>query len=233
MTTSNQDNQQQTEQARGDYPLTLNITYYARQNRLTTFFRLLMIIPIAVVYWGLTTTPTDWLATVVYENEVYLWLAFLLTIFVLISIVPGLALATALMIIFRRKYPRWWFDFHLELFRFFTRVKTYLMLISSVYPSTDENQNVQLEIAYPDATKLQPLLPIVKWLMIIPHLIVLFLVIIGATLVTIAAWFVILFTGKYPPSFFKFVTGYLRYEARIYAYAGLFATDEYPPFSLD
>jgi len=231
MTTSNQNNQQQAEQARGDYPLKLNIASYPRQNRLTTFFRLFTIIPIVIVL-GAITALTAGLGSA--QLNIYDSVAAIIILlpFGVISIFPGLSAATALMLIFRRKYPRWWFDFHLELLRFSIRVNTYFFLISSVYPSTDKNQNVQLDIDYPEAAALNPLLPIVKWLLIIPHLIALFFVSVAVLFVTIFAWFAILFTGKYPSSLFDFVVGYIRWGARVYAYAGLYATDKYPPFSL-
>jgi len=149
MTTSNQNNQQQAEQARGDYPLKLNIASYPRQNRLTTFFRLFTIIPIVIVL-GAITALTAGLGSA--QLNIYDSVAAIIILlpFGVISIFPGLSAATALMLIFRRKYPRWWFDFHLELLRFSIRVNTYFFLISSVYPSTDKNQNVQLDIDYPD-----------------------------------------------------------------------------------
>ena len=78
------------------------------------------------------------------------------------------------MIVFRQKYPRWWFDWNLELLRFSNRVGVYFALMDDRYPSTDEQQYVQLDFPYPDAERdLNRWLPLVKWLLAIPHYIVL------------------------------------------------------------
>lgn len=144
-----------------------------------------------------------------------------------------LALPTLLMILFRRKYPRWWFDFNLELTRFSTRVFSYLALMSDRYPSTDEEQSVHLDLDYPDAERdLNRWLPLVKWLLAIPHYVVLVFLIVAAVVAVIVAWFAILFTGRYPRGLFEFVEGVQRWGLRVQAYAFLLITDRYPPFSL-
>ena len=146
----------------------------------------------------------------------------------------GLFAATALMIAFRQKYPRWWFDFALELTRFSARVGAYLFLLTDKYPSTTDKQSVSLDVSYPDAEKdLDRLLPLVKWILAIPHYIVLAFLMIGVGFATIIAWFSILFTGEYPKSLFDYVVGVGRWCLRVNAYAFLLVTDEYPPFSLD
>jgi len=138
-----------------------------------------------------------------------------------------------LMIVFRQKYPRWWFDWNLELLRFTNRVGAYLALMSDRYPSTDENQYVELGFPYPDARAgLNRWLPLVKWLLAIPHYIVLFFLYIGVVFGVIAAWFAILFTGRYPRGIFDYVEGVLRWHNRVVAYALVLVTDEYPPFRL-
>jgi hypothetical protein len=138
-----------------------------------------------------------------------------------------------LMIVFRQKYPRWWFDFALELSRFSSRVGAYLTLLTDRYPSTDETQSVHLEIDYPDAkTGLNRWLPLVKWLLAIPHFVILVFLIAGVLVVTVIAWFAILFTGRYPRTLFDYVVGVGRWALRVNAYAFLLVTDEYPPFSL-
>ena len=145
-----------------------------------------------------------------------------------------LAAPVALMIIFRQKYPRWLFDFNLELTRFTTRVASYLALMSDQYPSTDEEQSVHLEVDYPDVERdLNRWLPIVKWILAIPHYIVLIVLGIASIVVVIVAWFAVLFTGRYPRSIFNFVEGVFRWALRVEAYAVLLVTDRYPPFSLD
>ena len=138
-----------------------------------------------------------------------------------------------LMILFRQKYPRWWFDWNLELQRFINRVSTYLALMNDSYPSTDDHQWVQLDYAYPDAaTDLNRWLPLVKWLLAIPHYIVLFFLEIAAFFAVIVTWFAILFTGRYPRGIFSFVEGVFRWHNRVAAYAFVLITDRYPPFRL-
>ena len=137
------------------------------------------------------------------------------------------------MILFRQKYPRWWFDWNLELMRFVNRVCVYVGLMDDRYPSTDEQQSVLLEFPYPDAKNgLNRWLPIVKWALAIPHFIVLFFLSIGAFFAVVIAWFAILFTGRYPRGLFDFVLGVLRWWNRVIAYAFVLVTDEYPPFRL-
>ena len=136
------------------------------------------------------------------------------------------------MILFRRKYPRWWFDWNLELTRFSNRVSAYFMLLRDEYPSTDEEQAVHIEIEYPDAERdLNRWLPLVKWLLAIPHYIVLAFLGVAVLVVTVIAWFAIVFTGRYPRGMFNFVVGWSRWALRVSAYAFLLVTDRYPPFS--
>jgi hypothetical protein len=148
------------------------------------------------------------------------------------SIVGGIAVATALMILFRQRYPRWWFDFQYALTRFSTRVYAYAALMRDEYPSTEDEQAVHLELDYPDAQTLNRWLPLVKWALAIPHFIVLAFLFIAAFVVVVIAWFAILFTGRYPRPLFDFVLGVGRWALRVQAYAALMLTDRYPPFSL-
>jgi len=145
-----------------------------------------------------------------------------------------LFLATLLMILFRQKYPKWWFDWNIALVKFANRVGAYMGLLTDVYPSTDEEQSVHIEIPYPDVRKdLNRWLPLVKWLLAIPHYIILFFLWIAAVVSVVIAWFAILFTGRYPKGFFDFVVGVARWSLRVVAYAVLLTTDRYPLFSLD
>lgn len=143
-----------------------------------------------------------------------------------------LVLGPLLMIVFRQKYPRWWFDWNLALTQFSARVSTYMMLMTDKYPSTDEEQSVHLNIEYPDATKLNRWLPLVKWFLAIPHYIALLFLSIGVIFSVLISWFAILFTGKYPESLFRYNEGVLRWSTNVSAYALLLTTDQYPPFSL-
>lgn len=149
------------------------------------------------------------------------------------GVAAGLELATALMIVFRQVYPRWWFDFARELTRFSSRVLAYLALLTDRYPSTVDEQAVHLEVDYPNVEQdLNRWLPLVKWLLAVPHYIVLIVLTILAMLAVVVAWFAILFTGKYPKGLFDFVVGVGRWGLRVQAYAFLLVTDRYPPFRL-
>ena len=211
------------------YAARLNIDYPETLDRLTTFFRLIWIIPIAVI---ISLISAGWSSTyeVVTESGE--------TVEVVTrtggGVASGLFLATALMIVFRTKYPRWWCGFSRELTRFGTRVGAYLALLTDQYPSTDEEQAVHLEIDYPNVeAELNRFLPLVKWLLAIPHYIVLVFLWVGAFFALVFPWFAILFTGRYPRALFDFVVGVQRWSLRVTAYAFLLVTDDYPPFSLD
>jgi len=205
------------------YPAKLKIDYPKKLNRLTTLFRLLWITPILIVASALMATGGS---TMIDESKDYMAVSGG-------GIVVGLFFATALMILFRQRYPRWWFDFNLELNRFLTRLNAYLLLLTDKYPSTTDEQSVPLDIKYPDAKKnLKRGMPIVKWLLALPHYVVLLFLCVGAVFATIFAWFAILFTGRYPRGLFNYVVGVLRWELRVNAYALLLITDKYPPFSL-
>ncbi|MGH7930702.1 MAG: DUF4389 domain-containing protein [Candidatus Binatia bacterium] len=144
-----------------------------------------------------------------------------------------LVVPVVLMVLVRQKYPRWWFDFNLQLTRFSTRVMSYVALMSDRYPSTDEEQSVHLDLDYPNVKQdLNRWMPLVKWFLAIPHYVVLFFLGIAAFFAVIFAWFAILFTGRYPRGIFEFVEGVFRWSLRVNAYAFLLVTDRYPPFRL-
>ncbi len=156
-----------------------------------------------------------------------------------IAIVAGflmswaLFIAPLLMIVFRRKYPRWWFDWEVNVAAFANRVEAYLLLLADDYPSTDEEQSVHLEVPYPDAEKdLNRWLPLIKWALAIPHYVVLTVLSLISAVVVIVAWFAILFTGRYPSGLFNFVVGVQRWYNRVWCYSVLLVTDKYPPFRL-
>jgi len=205
------------------YAARLNIDYPERLDRVTTFFRLIWIIPIALVLGLLTASGNQTMVTATGEQ--------------LASagggLVAGLATATALMIAVRVRYPRWWFDFARELTRFGARVGAYLALLTDRYPSTVDEQSIHLEIEYPDVERdLNRWLPLVKWLLAIPHYLVLVVLWIGVVVAVVVAWFAILITGRYPQVLFDYVVGVGRWSLRVSAYAFLLVTDRYPPFSL-
>src|SRR5215216_6705256 len=196
-----------------------SVDYPERQlNRVTTAFRILTVIPIAIVLGTIGGYTGQW-STGPETTTV--------------AVAGLLVLPPLLMILFRQKYPRWWFDWNLELLRFTNRVGVYLALMDDRYPSTDEQQAVRLEFDYPDARLgLNRWLPLVKWLLAIPHYIVLFFLYIAVLVVVILAWFAILFTGRYPRGMFDFVEGVIRWHNRVVGYAFVLVTDQYPPFRL-
>jgi len=202
-----------------NYPASLTVDYPERElNRLTTAFRLLWAVPILIICALLAGAAFNWSDSGGNGNSA----AGLLII-----------LPTILMLLFKQKYPKWWFDWNLAITRFSARIEAYIFLLRDEYPSTDEEQAVHIEIPYPDAKELNRWLPLVKWLLSIPHFIILFFLYIANLVVVIIAWFAILFTGNYPRSLFDFVVGVLRWSLRVSAYAFILTTDEYPPFSLE
>ena len=205
-----------------EHPVSFTVDYPDRDlNRLTTSFRIFTIIPIAIVLSSIVGWSTSYDAGGDTAGTVVVGGTGLLTI------------PPFLMILFRQKYPRWWFDWNLELLRFMNRVGVYAALLDDRYPSTDEHQAVSLDFPYPDArTDLNRWLPLVKWLLAIPHYIVLFFLYIGGLFAVIAAWFAILFTGRYPRGLFDFVVGVSRWHNRVVGYAFVLVTDRYPPFQL-
>ena len=207
----------------GIYPARLEIDYPDQLDRVTTFFRLIWIIPIAVILSLLTASGGTRVVTETGETIRHTGG----------GIEGGLALATALMIAFRQRYPRWWFEFARELTRFGARVSAYAALLTDRYPSTVEEQAVHLEIDYPDVEgDLNRWLPFVKWLLAVPHYVVLIVLAIAAIFAIVIAWFAILFTCRYTRGLFDFVVGVGRWGLRVQAYAFLLVTDRYPPFTM-
>ena len=205
------------------YPARLDVDHAPQYDRVKTAFRPVLVLPIAVLYGILTSGVVR---TVTYENGQ--------TVTTTSGGIAGaLFLATLLMILFRKRYPRWWFDFARELVRFGARVTAYATLVTDDYPSTVEEQRVHLDIDYPDAERdLNRWLPFVKWFLAIPHYVVLVFLFIGAMVAVVIAWFAILFTGRYPQGLFDYVVGVGRWSLRVEAYAFLLVTDRYPPFAL-
>jgi hypothetical protein len=203
------------------YPVNLSVEYPDRPlDRLTTAFRIFVVIPIMIVLGAVSGTTWSY-----YSSSG--------TVHVVAGAGGLLFLGPLLMILFRQKYPRWWFDWNLELQRFTNRVLVYVLLMDDRYPSTDQEQGLRLDYAYPDVPReLNRFLPLVKWLLAIPHYIVLAFLWIAVFFVVIVAWFAILFTGRYPRGIFVFVEGVVRWGQRVVAYAFTLVTDRYPPFSL-
>jgi Domain of unknown function (DUF4389) len=204
------------------YPVQFAVDYPERQlNRLSSALRVFAVIPIAIVLSAIGGYSGEW-------GD-----ADARTTTVVVGGTGLLFLPPLLMILFRQKYPRWWFDWNLEFLRFSNRVGIYVALMDDRYPSTDEQQSVHLDVPYPDAVNgLNRWLPLVKWLLSIPHWIVLAFLYIGAFFAVVFAWFAILFTGRYPRGLFDFVEGVIRWHNRVVGYAVVLVTDDYPPFRL-
>ena len=203
-------------QGQSTYPVQFSVDYPEQPlDRLSTFFRLIAIIPIFIVIALVSGQWQD-------EDTAFL--------------VAGGALVfpPLLLILFRQKYPRWWFDWNVALVKFQNRVSAYLLLLRDEYPSTDEEQAVHVHIPYPDVpNELNRWLPLVKWILGIPHYIVLTFLAIGVVVAVTIAWFAIMITGNYPRGLFNYVVGVMRWALRVAAYAFLLTTDRYPPFSLE
>ncbi|HEX9897418.1 MAG TPA: DUF4389 domain-containing protein [Dehalococcoidales bacterium] len=242
-----------------DYPIKLSIDYPDHKvNRLTSFFRLFTVLPIGFVaalfvsglpsgssYTTYSTSSQDvnnffarYFASGAEAPDLFALIvaaAFLAPIVLFImGFIANLFNPIVLMLVFRQKYPKWWFDYYVMLLKFFSRIFIYLTLLTDVYPSTDEEQNVHIEIPYPDVKKdMSQGLPLIKWFLAIPHYIVLAFVAIAAIVCDIIIWFTILFTGRIPKGLFDFIAGFYRWFVRVLAYACFQFTDTYPPFSLD
>ncbi len=203
------------------YPVRFGVDAPERPlNRVTTAFRIIVAVPILILAATIAGGSTGWTANGNTQT---------------IAASGGLLFAAPLlMILFREKYPRWWFDWNVALWQFTNRIAIYMALLRDEYPSTDDEQAVHLQVDYPDVPRdLNRWLPLVKWFLAIPHYVVLFFLWIAALVVVIIAWFAILFTGTYPPGMRDFVVGVIRWHNRVLGYAWVLVTDRYPPFSLD
>jgi len=191
-----------------NFPATFSIDYPEKSNRLTSFFRLILSIPILFIF------------AILIHNSTFGNLPFVLFI------------VTALMMVFRKKYPKWWFDFRIEVLRFGCRVAAYLFLLTDLYPSVDETQSIHIKIDYPDVSKLSRWAPLYKWILSIPHYICLIALGLIAVIATLYVWIHILITARYPKPIFEFIVGVFRWSIRVSAYSSILVTDDYPPFSL-
>jgi hypothetical protein len=242
-----------------DFPVKLTIDYPDRKlNRLTTFFRIFTVLPIGFVaalfvsglpssssYTSYSTSSqkvNDFFSSYFASGaEVHDFIALIVAatflapiVLFIFGFIANLFNPVVLMLVFRQKYPKWWFDYYVMLLKFFSRIFSYLTLLTDVYPSTDEEQNVHIDIPYPDAKKdLSQGLPLIKWFLAIPHYIVLFFVGCAAVICDIIIWFAILFTGYAPKGLFDFIVGFYRWTVRVEAYAIFQFTNKYPPFSLE
>jgi hypothetical protein len=201
------------------HPLRFDVTYPDRPlNRLTSALRLFTALPMIVLLTavgGVTVVSTGADATTVVASGCAL-----------------LVLPPLLTLVFAGTYPRWWYEFNMELLRFQNRVGVYLALMDDRYPSTEARQSVRLDAPYPEPGSLSRSLPLVKWLLAVPHYLVLAVLLVGAVVAMIIAWFAVVFTGRYPRGIFDYLVGVGRWSNRVIAYAFILVTDEYPPFRL-
>lgn len=198
------------------YPVQLDIDYPHRLNRWSTLFRIILIIPIFILLLSVSG---------------YMFVSHFLNA-TLVTSGGFLILGPLLIILFRKKYPAWWFNWNLELLRFMTRVNSYFYLLTDKYPATDDQQTVHLNATQPQPRDLMRGMPIIKWILAIPHYICLIVLGIVSIIVLIIAWIAIIFTAHYPRPLFNYVVGYFRWWTRVICYAFLLFTDKYPPFSL-
>jgi len=189
--------------APGTYPVHFEIPRPDRQSRLLIFVKFFLAIPHLLILYALSAA---------------------------LSVITFIAWFA---ILFTKTYPAGLFKFAVGVERWRYNVGAYIFLLRDEYPpfSMDAgNYAVAFDISYPDG--LSRWMIFVKWLLVIPNVIVLFVLLLCAYVTTTVAWFAILFTGAYPDSLFKFAVGVMRWQARVNAYTN-FMTDRYPPFSLD
>jgi hypothetical protein len=134
-------------------------------------------------------------------------------------------------ILFTGRYPRAMFEFTEGYLRWNANVFGYVYLLRDEYPPFSDRDGVypvRFAIEYPN--RLSRWKIFLKWLFVIPHVVVLFFLWVAAAACTVIAWFAILFTGRYPRGLFGFVVGVYRWSARVNTYLYLL-TDHYPPFT--
>lgn len=183
------------------------------RNRLTAFFRIILVAP-ALVFLA-SFAPSSAFS----EDAVGIYAGLL-------------ALPAALAIIVRQVYPSYVLAFNDALLSLQTRVDAYLLLLTDEYPSIEENDVVSVTFPEVDAKQLNRWLPLIKWLLALPLYLVGIVYVIYAALLTLIAWFSVLFTGNYPEFCAEGVVGTIAFWNRVAGYALLLVTDEYPTFSL-
>jgi hypothetical protein len=184
------------------YPLRYDVEYPERLSRWKIFVKWLLAIPHFIVLYAL--------GLVAYVMMVIAWFA----------------------ILFTGRYPQGLFNFVVGVYRWNTNVNAYILLMRDEYPPFTMSAGrypVTYEVDYPE--RLSRWKIFVKWLFVIPNIIVLMVLLLAYYVTLIIAWFAILFTGRYPKGLFSFGVGVMRWNLRATAYTYLLR-DEYPPFSL-
>ena len=158
---------------------------------------------------------------------------------VLSSLRGVLTLISLFTVLFTKEIPRPLFDVIAMTYRYEWRAMSYALFLHEDYPPFDfrpasaddgAERHTTLSLAYPG--QLNRWAPLYKWFLAIPHYVILAVLSIGALFAVVAAWFSILFTGRYPRTLFNYVVGVMRWSNRVSAYAFVLATDKYPPFRL-
>jgi hypothetical protein len=145
-----------------------------------------------------------------------------------------LVLPVVLSLLFRNVYPSYVLAFNKALLELSNRINAYLLLLTDEYPSIEANQKVRL--IYPEiegGKKLTPWMPLVKWFLAIPLFLLGVIYAIYALALTLVAWITVISKGYYPEEKAEEVIKVIAYWNRLYGYALLLVTDEYPSFSLN
>ena len=201
-----------------DYPVRFEVDYPERLGRVSTVFRIILYIPIAI-FLALVGGQAFSYGDVGDATSTGL------------AGGGGIVLAIWATVIVRQYVPRWLFDFQVALMRFQARAYGYLALLTDRFPAFEGEYPISFDVRYPDKLNRWKV-AIWKIITSIPHIIILIFLYVAAFVVVVIAWFAILFTGRYPQGLHTFVAGVFRWSLRVQAY--IFSlTDEYPPFSLD
>jgi Mn2+/Fe2+ NRAMP family transporter len=145
-----------------------------------------------------------------------------------------LVLPVVLSMLFRNVYPSYVLAFNKALLELSNRVNAYVLVLTDEYPSIEANQKVRL--IYPEidgGKKLSPWMPLVKWFLAIPLFLLGIIYAIYAFALTLVSWFSVITKGFYPEDKAEEVIKVIAYWNRLYGYALLLVTDEYPSFSLN
>jgi len=184
------------------------------RNRLTAFFRLVIVMPVAIY---VSAFAIDSIST---DTWGY-------------SLGGLIFLPTLLALVFRGIYPSYALAFNHALISLETRVNAYALLLTDDYPSIEENDIVKITLPeVGEGSQLNRYLPLIKWFLAIPLYVMAIIYLVYGLFLTLFAWLSILFSGKYPVWCADAMVGILAFYNRVYGYAFILITDEYPSFSL-
>lgn len=200
------------------YPVRLSVEYPEEVSRLSTFFRLILAIPV-LFFLALLSGSSAYVTRFTGARNAT------------IGATSGVLVVTWVTILIRGEIPRWLFDFHVAASRFMYRAYSYIGLLTDQYPPFDGEADLAFDIDYPVHISRRRLI-FWKIITVLPHIVVLFFLSLASVFVIFIAWWAILFTGTFPRGLHKFVVGVLRWGARVAAY-GQSLTDVFPPYSLD